>query len=234
MTQNLKPPHDLVLWGHSLADYQEMFALTEDDLTKRILDCYPGAASFNAEITKRHGHVISMDDLYRYDQTSLSIFLSETFNEMLQRIHQQTDQFDWQHVKSLDEFSKKRQQGVKEFLSDYSEGKKSQRYISNNMLATHFADREFDLALCSHFLFGLREEQDLNYHVGVLNELSRIAEEVRIFPLVDSRGNISPLVGPVLLSLQQQNLGVEVREVPYQLQKNGNAMMRIWIKACAL
>ena len=52
MSDPLKLPQKLVLWGHSLVDYREMFVLDEQ-LTKRLLDCYPGPASFNAELNKK-------------------------------------------------------------------------------------------------------------------------------------------------------------------------------------
>ncbi|QLH43352.1 MAG: hypothetical protein HWD59_11985 [Coxiellaceae bacterium] len=41
---------DVLLWGHSLAEYRSMFNLTEQDLDKSIIDCASGFASFNAEM----------------------------------------------------------------------------------------------------------------------------------------------------------------------------------------
>ncbi len=34
--------------------------------------------------------------------------------------------------------------------------------------------------------------------------------------------------------LQERDYGIEVREVPYKLQKGSNAMLRIWTKKLAL
>ncbi len=42
---------NVVPWGRSLAEYQAMFALSEEELQKRILGCGDGPASFNAEMT---------------------------------------------------------------------------------------------------------------------------------------------------------------------------------------
>lgn len=50
----------VVPWGRSYEEYLAMFALTEADLHKRILGCGDGPASFNAELTKRGGKVISV------------------------------------------------------------------------------------------------------------------------------------------------------------------------------
>jgi hypothetical protein len=44
---------EIVPWGRSLAEYQLMFSLTEADLSRDILGCGDGPASFNAEMTDR-------------------------------------------------------------------------------------------------------------------------------------------------------------------------------------
>ena len=59
-----------------------------------------------------------------------------------------------------------------------------------------------------------------------------MASEVRIFPLIDREGNTSEFLGPVLLQLQKENYGVEVREVNYHLHKAENAMLRVWAQKC--
>lgn len=66
-------------------------------------------------------------------------------------------------------------------------------------------------------------------------EMARVAEEVRVFPLIDNRtGELSPLVGPVLVALQAQHFSVEVLEVPYKFQKNGNAMLKARSLTCEM
>ena len=55
---------------------------------------------------------------------------------------------------------------------------------------------------------------------------------MRIFPLLDSLGDIPDLVGPVTKALHENNLGVEIRAVPYEFQKKGNAILRVWAQMC--
>ena len=55
---------------------------------------------------------------------------------------------------------------------------------------------------------------------------------MRIFPLLDNQGKMSDELGPLMLSFQKKNYGVEVREVAYQTLKGGNAMLRIWEQEC--
>jgi hypothetical protein len=94
-----------------------------------------------------------------------------------------------------------------------------------------FDDFTFDLALCSYYLF-TPVIADADRHLNVIRELARVAKEVRIFPLIDSQGVLSPLLGPVLLGLQQENYGVEVRDVTSSNDLKKNAMLRVWAQLC--
>ena len=93
-----------------------------------------------------------------------------------------------------------------------------------------FDDFTFDLALCPYYLF--MPVQSVDASLQVIRELARVAKEVRIFPLSDTHGLPSPLLGPVLLGLNQENYGVEVRDVTSSLKPKGNAMLRVWAQQC--
>ena len=95
-----------------------------------------------------------------------------------------------------------------------------------------FADFAFDIALCPNYLFTQSVPQDVVFHLQVIRELARVAKDVRIFPLIDSLGLLSPLLGPVLLGLQQENYGVEVRDVMSSVPQKANAMLRVWAQLC--
>lgn len=94
-----------------------------------------------------------------------------------------------------------------------------------------FDDFAFDLALSAHTLFIDSDEQTIDTYLRVLKELARVAKEVRIFP-INHDSALSPFLGPVLLGLQQENYGVEVRQVNYPVASAGNAMLRIWAQEC--
>ena len=97
-----------------------------------------------------------------------------------------------------------------------------------------FDNFTFDFALSAQYLFTKMDEQDVDFHLNILRELARVAKEVRVFPLIDSHGEPSPLLGPVLLGLNQEGYGVEVRNVDYQLHPKANAMLRVWARQCQL
>lgn len=92
---------------------------------------------------------------------------------------------------------------------------------SSQKLPLSFADFTFDIALCAYIA-------DLQ----VIRELARVAKEVRIAPLIDHQGALSPLVGPVLLGLQQDNYGVEVKDITLPVTAKKNAVLRVWAKLC--
>ena len=57
--------------------------------------------------------------------------------------------------------------------------------------------------------------------------MMRIAEEVRIFPLVDLNGHKSDLFREVFEFFIKENYDCKVESVDYRLQKNANEMSHI-------
>ena len=93
---------------------------------------------------------------------------------------------------------------------------------------------KFDLAICRNFLFVRESDFDVNFQVTSIKEMCRVAGEARIFPLLNTDGSVSTRLPSVMQQLQQQGYDVEVRKVPYELQKDGNAMLRVWHQECML
>lgn len=107
-------------------------------------------------------------------------------------------------------------------------------YINSKQLQNKgFPDQSFDLALCTDFLFANGEEDQAVY-LSTLLELVRVASEVRVFPLVNQKGEPSQYLGAVIQALQEKGMGVEVRQVMDTKQGSSNAMLRIWNPACLI
>lgn len=223
---------NFVLWGHSLTDYKAMFSLNNEHLAGSILEYNSGATSFNADLNASGGNVVSMDDMFAMPLSELKDYIHVTFEAHLDNIKKIASKFHWGHYQDLDDLVKHRRQGMQRFLEDFESGKQQERYLAAEQFPLPYEDFHFDIALTSHYLFAMDDKVD-NY-VTSIKELSRVAKEVRIFPLVNKEAEVSPIIGPVMLALQDNNLGVEVREVTYQLQDNSNAMMRVWAQECTL
>lgn len=95
-----------------------------------------------------------------------------------------------------------------------------------------FPDHSFDLALCSHFLFIDSDKLNEKFHIEALMELTRVASEVRVYPLMDKQGRPSVHLGPILKTMQEKGLGVELKHVAIDNTEKGNALLRIWNQSC--
>ncbi|MEM1243778.1 MAG: SAM-dependent methyltransferase [Pseudomonadota bacterium] len=224
--------NDVVLWGHSYQEYIQMFALGPEDLNKNIINCRGGPATFNAMLSKQGGKVISTDPLFALPFDKMKQEIDQVFTNMLKVLKKYQDRFVWKTVTSPDELAKRRYQDIKDFLQDFPEGKKAGRYQGYRITELPYAHDSFDLALCSHYLFSNCPDQSMEYHVKVIEKMAYIAKEVRIFPLLDSQGEIPELVGPVIQKLHETEHGVEIKAVPYEFQQKGNAMLKVWLQVC--
>lgn len=204
-----------------------MFALSDDDLTKPILGCGDGPASFNAELTKRGGTIVSVDPLYAYGVDDISKRIEETFDQIIQETRMNVDEFVWENIRTIDELGKVRRKAMLDFLSDYPRGKLESRYIAESVPFLSFSDDSFGLAVVSHFLFLYSDHLDLDFHIDTITELCRVCGETRVFPLLQLGATPSPHVEPLSEHFRANGYEVAQVQVPYEFQRGGNRMLRI-------
>ncbi len=65
------------------------------------------------------------------------------------------------------------------------------------------------------------------FHQAAIREMCRVAQEVRIFPLLALDATPSPIVERVVDAFDGQGFNLSIDEVPYEFQRGGNQMMRI-------
>ncbi len=218
----------VVPWGRSYDEYCRMFALTDADLSLRLLGCGDGPASFNAEATRLGGRVVSCDPLYQFDAAQIQQRIDETATEVLAQARQNAHEFVWDEaIPSVDALGRVRMAAMTAFLDDYERGRTDGRYVDAGLPVLPFADRAFDLALCSHFLFLYSQQHDAAFHVESMRELCRVAREVRVFPLLALGAQPSPHLAPVTSALEASRFAVSVERVPYEFQRGGNQMLRV-------
>jgi hypothetical protein len=217
----------VVPWGRSFDEYRRMFALTAADLESKIVGCGDGPASFNAEATRLGSTVTSCDPIYRYDVEQLRERIAATYDRILDQTRQNTDEFVWTTIRSVDELGEVRMAAMGTFLDDYPAGKAAGRYIDAELPSLPFEDSSFDLALCSHFLFLYTQQLGEAFHRAAIREMCRTAAEVRIFPLLALGATPSTLVAPMAAEFQERGFNVSIEDVAYEFQRGGNQMMRI-------
>lgn len=218
----------VVPWGRSLDEYIRMFALQERELAARILDCGGGPASFNAEMRDRGRFVVSCDPIYRFAAEDISRRISETSETILRKTIEARDNFLWTELRSPEHLLQVRLDAMDRFLDDFAAGIAGERYRIAELPVLPFRDNEFDLALCSHFLFTYAHLFPLEFHLASARELCRVSREARIFPLLPNFGNarcahVAPLIG----QLTAEGYACQIRRVSYEFQKGGNEMLRV-------
>src|SRR5262245_22005111 len=204
-----------------------MFALTEADLQSTILCCADGPASFNAEATRRGARVVSCDPLYRLETRQIRDRISATYSQILDQTQRNANEFVWDTIPSVEELGRIRMAAMEMFLDDYEAGKIQGRYIDAELPTLPFLDRTFRLALCSHFLFLYTSQLDESFHLASIREMCRTSVEVRIFPLLDLGGAMSPYVRPAVEALLVSGYDAAIEAVPYEFRRGGNQMLRI-------
>ena len=217
----------VVPWGRSFPEYVNMFALSEEDFGKRILGVGDGPASFNAVLSGRGGNVVSVDPLYRFTAEEIRQRIGETFETVMEQTRQNAAEFIWRQIPSVEELGRSRMSAMEEFLADFPKGREEGRYREAGLPRLPLETGEFDLALCSHFLFLYSELLSLEFHVESIKELCRVAPEARIFPLLELGARPSRHLDPVRRQLGKEGFKVTLESVPYEFQKGGNRMLRV-------
>jgi len=218
---------NIVPWGRSFDEYVRMFGLTSDELALSILSCGDGPAGFNSEMNKRGNKVISCDPIYQFTAEQLQMRIKESYETVMTEAYKNKDNFVWDIIKSPEELGRVRMEAMEGFLADFKKGKQEGRYLVESLPSLPFEDKAFDLALCSHFLFLYTEQLSLEFHRASIAEMCRVANEVRIFPLIDMDLKGSRYVDIIRTKFTEAGYSVEIKTVPYEFQRDGNEMMKI-------
>ena len=120
----------VVPWGRSYDEYRRMFNLVDTELSLRIVGCGDGPASFNTQMLKRGHQVISCDPLYQLSARQIKERIAATYDNVIEQIRENQEQFVWSYIKSPDELGRIRLAAMNDFLMDYDQGRKGGRYIA--------------------------------------------------------------------------------------------------------
>lgn len=204
-----------------------MFAMADADLEKKILGCADGPASFNSSLTKRGGTIVSVDPLYRFSREEIRSRIHQVFDTVLTETRKNAHEFVWGTIPSIEALGRIRLDAMNEFLDDYPEGLEKKRYIDAGLPELPFREKQFELALCSHYLFLYSPHLSFDFHLRSIRELCRVAREVRVFPLLELGAIPSRHLEPVMKILSREGYQVAIETVPYEFQRGGNRMMRL-------
>lgn len=219
----------VVPWGRNFNEYLKMFSLTSDELKLKILDCAGGPASFNVEMMQQGYQVISADPIYQFSVVEITQRIQETSEQVLAGLETNREDFVWQDIQSPQHLGEIRMAAMQQFLPDLLLGIEQGRYITCELPNLPFNNNQFELALCSHFLFTYSNVLTKEFHIASIRELCRVATEVRIFPLLTNFSTqIAEILPSIIDELSTQGYKLEIQQVDYEFQKGGNQMLCIW------
>jgi len=218
---------EIVPWRRSYDEYIAMFSLSQADLEQKILGCGDGPASFNSTLSANGGAVVSIDPVYSFTVEEIRKRIAETYEIILEQTRKNRNEFIWQDISSVAELGRIRMSSMALFLEDIEKGKAEGRYIAGNLPHLPFYDKEFGLALYSHLLFLYSEQLSEEFHLAAIRELCRVAQEVRIFPVLELGAKKSRHLKPVMDELTREQYHIDMKKVPYRFQIGANEMMVI-------
>jgi hypothetical protein len=218
---------EVIPWGRSYDEYRLMFSLSGRDLAGRTLGCGDGPASFNAEATAEGLSVTSCDPIYAFSVEEIRQRVEGCYENVISQVRLNPEGFVWDYFPDPDHLGRARLESMRRFLTDFEAGKAAGRYVTASLPSLPFGDGQFDLALCSHLLFLYSDQLSFEFHRAAVEELLRVAKEVRIFPLLSLERRPSPHVEPLRSYLSERGWAAEIRPVDYEFQRGGNRMLRI-------
>lgn len=216
----------MLISSRSLGEYRAMFALTEADLARRILDCPGGTASFTAEVNAAGGNATACDPIYAQHGPDDLFARSLTETERANRyVRAHPGQYRWSFFPDADDHQRSRISAGTLFAGDFRHHPR--RYVPGRLPELPFADASFELVLSSHLLFSYADRLDLAFHQQAICELMRVArDELRVFPLVAMGSPVSyPPLDGLLAGLRGSDIVGWVVGVDYEFQAGGNQML---------
>jgi hypothetical protein len=221
----------VVPFGRSLDEYVKMFSLSERDLQKSILGVGDGPASFNAEGTRLGYKIKSIDPLYVFTADQIKSRFYQVVDNVIEQVKNSPEDWVWTYHSSPDDLRKNRERATEIFCGDYEQGRAESRYEVGELPKLKYQNDEYELGLCSHFLFLYSDHFDEKFHLDSTHEMLRVCQEVRIFPLLTLMLKPSQHLKPVIEELEAKGYICQVEKVSYGLQRGGNKMLKITKKS---
>lgn len=216
----------MLVTSRAFEEYVAFFDLEPGGLPGRVIDVSAGASSFVAEASRRGVAALAVDPAYRHPGALRSrARASLSGGNRLIAAHGDRFVHDWYGGPERREGLRRR--ALEAFLIDHE--LHPGRYLPAALPGLPVATGSFDLAVSSHLLFTWADVFDERWHLAALVELTRVAREVRVFPLV-VQGSGEPV--EFLRSLRTRlaaGFGItsSVDPVPYEFQRDARHMLRL-------
>ncbi len=214
--------------GRTFREYSKIFNLNRKILRSGgILDCPAGASSFTAEAVNIGYDVTAADILYGIPADKLIDKACKDTAYALEQFYKVRDGYDWSFYKTPELHATERMKALVNFSKDFPAGFKNSRYVPARLPRLPFADDSFKLILSSHFLFLYGDRLGFNFHMDCIREFTRVAPEVRIYPVMGLDGKEYPDMEKLVSALKSDGLKARRLKVPFTFIPGGNFMLRV-------
>ncbi|MDO9097429.1 MAG: hypothetical protein Q7U60_04840 [Candidatus Methanoperedens sp.] len=221
---NLK---NIALVGRTFEEYYNMFNLDDLSGNEIILDVASGVSSFCAEANRQGLNVTASDKIYSLNPHEIEQKCKQDLDMIIKQVPDIADLFVWNYFKDIESLKNQREKAYKLFIEDFRKYG-TRRYVPVEYPATDFGSDQFDISLLSHFLFLYEEHLSYDFHKSTILELLRItSKEIRIFPIVNLKGEKSIYVELIMRDKDFGCFQISINRVGYEFMKNGNEMMVI-------
>ncbi len=218
----------IALIGRTFEEYYNIFDLKNNLLKNEIiLDVASGVSSFCAEANRQGFNVTASDKIYTFSTTEIEQKCREDLEMIIKQLPGVADLYVWDFFKDIESLKTQREKAYRSFIEDFkSHG--TNIYVSVEYPSTDFLNEQFTISLMSHFLFLYEDKLNYDFHKRTIRELLRItSKEIRIFPIVNLKGEKSSLVHTLMQDKDFEPFQITIKKVGYEFMKNGNEMMVI-------
>ncbi len=187
-----------------------------------------GACSFTAHANKAGAKAVAADILYQKNKDELQ----RLGLIGIQKVYTNTawmSEHNFGFYGDLDGHRAARESALRDFITDFSHENYLYAKFPHLRLTGHF-----DLCLSGHFLFTYDDRFDYDFHLTSIISMAALADEVRIFPLVDMNNSkvasnrpFSPFVYRLLDELPEFGLSAEIVPVDFEFQRGAGFVMRV-------
>lgn len=211
---------DVYPWGHTLADYRNIFQLADEDLSKELISFADGTASVNSELMQLGRTMVSVDPIYQFSTSDIEMRLNAVLAQSERYQQRLTSEEQQQAIRIADKSAK----ATRVFLADFDLGKRQQRYLAATLAsALPFEDDTFDIGVCAHFLL-LYDHYGIEFHLASIREMLRICGEIRIYPTINLSGQKSLVLNDVM-DFFSADYTLDLVPVDYGFENMGNEML---------
>lgn len=212
-------------WIHSFDEYKNIFALNDVDLGKKLLIFPAGISNFNAQAHQNNPHIVSADEYYQLSPMEIDKYVDERLERLKQKCQDLGDKIDQDKIITQANIT------ANEFKTDFAQGKLDGRYQAMQLPQLPIPNESFDIALCPRCPLQHRDNNHLKA-MEIINELCRIAFDVRIFISVANDDSLQQNLGPLLLHLQNTDAFITINDIDIHTPQTHTAMLRIVQRSC--